>query len=589
MNLMPPASARPSLMTHTEVLQRLDRSGLLEGSQVLWLPSTDEGLEEHSMQGTLSGSMKVSGHDVRLRIRLPAKFPLCLPVVEVEGIQPHVVLPHMLVEHRICFPEDANLLDSDDPYAIAWETLVYARDLLGDMLSGNRAREFVQEAVAYWHSLAQGRRIDCVVSAGDHPYSVVALSREGTLCAVADEPDAYARSLPMRTVEGLTWKNALYLPLGPAVVEQDFHPKELTTLEGIRKHVRALPEGDLRRLSLLLGRQGGREALLVLGLRRPQGERALLGVNLVDIQGRHPLEDEQAQARAVPIELLRRDLTFLAPRGGANTDLHACRVLLAGCGAVGGYIALSLARAGVGTLSLVDPDVFTLENTYRHACGMAWSGSCKVDGLKQEIERSIPYITVQPYREKIEDLLEHSPSLLREHDLVISALGHPTIELHLNRRIWSDVKHSPALFTWLEPLGLGGHALLTHVRGAEGPTRGCLKCLYKRFIEGGAIENRAAFAMPGTTYTRDTLGCGSRYLPFADLDAQRTAGLASRLALRALRGEVVGAPLLSWKGERQTFEQAGYSVTPRYAAEPGTLESGSSTYVREDCPVCGAR
>lgn len=589
MNPLPPASPHPPPMTHAEVLQRLARSGLLEDCRELWLPSTDAKPEAPSVEGTLSGSMRIGGHELRLRVRLPAKFPLCLPEIQVERIQPHVALPHMLVGGRVCLPEDANLLDSDDPYAIAWEALEYARSLLSDMLSGDRAREFAQEAVAYWGTLANGRRIDCVVSAGDHPYPIVALFQRGSLHAVADSSGLYARALSERTLEGFSQGNALYLPLGPAVFERDFQPKELTTLEGLRKHARALPEEDRRRLTLMLGLQGRHEALLVLGLRRPQGERALLGVNLTGIQGGHPLEDEQAQARVEPIELQRRDLAFLAPRGGAGTDLHERRVLLAGCGAVGGYIALSLARAGVGKLSLVDPDVFTLENTYRHACGMGWNGLPKVNGLRQEIEYTIPYVSVQPYPQKLEDLLERNPSLLREHDLVISALGHPTIELHLNKRIWSDEKHPPALFTWLEPLGLGGHALLTHVRGAERPPHGCLKCLYKRVIEGGSLVNRAAFAMPGATYTRDTLGCGSRYMPFADLDAQRTAELASRLALRALRGEAKDFAMLSWKGDSQAFEQAGYSVTPLYAAEPDPPGSGQSPYIREDCPVCGAR
>ncbi len=585
MNPSPPAPPHPPPMTHADVLQRLAQSGLLEDSQVLWFPSADGSLGDSLGEGTLSGRVMVGGHEVRLRVRLPAKFPLCLPDIQVEGIQPHVELPHMLGGRSICFPEDANLLDSDDPYAIAWEALVYARELLGDMIAGNRAREFAQEAFAYWHALAQGRLIDCVVSAGDHPYPLVAFLAQGRLCAVADDSDVYARSLPERSIEGLIQRNALYLPLGPAVVEQEFRLRELATLEGIRKHVRALPEEDRRRLSLLLGRQGGHDVLLVLGLRRPQGERALLGVMLAEIQGGHPLDDGKAQARVEPIELLRRDLSFLAPRGGAGTDLQERRVLVAGCGSVGGYIALSLARTGLGTLSLVDPDVFSLENTYRHACGMSWSGHPKVEGLREEIERTIPYVDVQPFQARIEDL---PPSILREHDLVISALGHPTIELHLNKRIWSDEKHPPALFTWLEPLGLGGHALLTHVRGAQESTRGCLKCLYQRSVEGGAIENRAAFAMPGAIYTRDMLGCGSRYLPFADLDAQRTAELASRLALRVLRGEVTNSLMLSWKGDSQAFEQAGYSVTPRYALEPVAQES-HSTYTRADCPVCGAR
>ncbi|MCY1018628.1 ThiF family adenylyltransferase [Pyxidicoccus sp. MSG2] len=543
-------------------------------------PSGASARPELSGEWTLTGHTKLSAHVVTLSVHLPAKFPWCLPEIGLEDVQPPVVsLPHLIAPNQLCFPEDTNLLDSDDPYAIARESLVYAREQLGRMLEGNPGAEFAQEAVVYWRSRAEASA-DCVVSAGEFPSRIVALFQQGRLLAVADSPDVYGRSRPERSVHGLKQREAIYVPLGSVEPEQDFHPMELTTLAGLQKHVRAMPKEARRWLS----RVQGRELLLVLGLRRPCGERALLGVRLVDVQGGNPLMDAGAQARVEPIDLQRRDHAFLAPRGGAGTDLKNRKVLLAGCGAVGGYIALSLARAGVGELSLVDSDFFTLENTYRHACGMAWRGLPKVDGLQRELERTIPYVSVKAYPAEIEALMAQRPSVLREHHLVISALGHPTTELFLNRRIWSDATHPPALFTWLEPMGLGGHALLTHLHATRGAVRGCLKCLYARTPGGGAIRNRASFAMPGASYTRDLLGCGSRYLPFSDLDAQRTAELATRLALQALRGEAVGAPLLSWKGERKAFEQEGYTVTPLYTAEPDP-----SGYVREDCPECAPR
>ena len=582
MSTLSPIPLHPSTATHEGVLQGLARSGLLQDCKMLWLASAQGGWGAPSGECTLSGTLPLGTHEVQLRVRLPKRFPLCLPDIQVEGIDPHVSLPHMIGGQSICFPEDANLLDSDDPHALAWEALVYARNLLSGMLSGSRGGEFAQEAVAYWQALARGRFIESVVSGGEHPSPLMAFLHEGQLWAVADDANVYAQSQPTRTLDGLTRSDALYLPLGPAMFEQDFHPSELATLGGLRKHIRALPEGDRLRLRMLSGDPQAKEMLLVLGLRRPQGERALLGLRLADIQGGHPFEDEQSQAQCEPIALVRRDLAWLAPRGGAGPDLRNRRVLLVGCGAIGGYIALALARAGVGHLSLVDPESFAPENTYRHACGMARSHEWKVDGLHQEIQRAIPYVSVQPYRMDIQDFLECNSSLVREQNLIISAIGHPTIERHLNQRIWAEQEHPPALFTWLEPLGLGGHALLTHV----GNTRGCLNCLYWRPREGGPFKNRAAFAMPDAVYTRDTLGCGSRYLPFADLDAQRTAELASRLALRMLRGEVTESQLLSWKGERRAFEQAGYSVTPRYEAEP---EMGSSTCHHEDCHVCGPR
>jgi hypothetical protein len=586
---MSPAPEKKLPATHREILEDLASKGILEEWRIEPSPPTGSIQAGQAEQVALTGHLTLQEHRIRLRVTLPRAFPLYLPEITLEKIEPALTLPHLIGDSQLCYDAGANLLDRHDPWGVAYEALLRARAMLNDILSGNRAQEFAQEIIAYWGRLAHnGYRINCDIRAGEHPYTTLALyTAQGELWAVADEPSVFHERLPRFEAELLRTTRAVYIPIDPVSVDPDFIPKKLGTLAGLRKYVRALPEEDRLRLEKLLARRGEGQGLVVLGVRRPRGERALVGVHLEALRGGHPLAKEHAEAEVVPVELLRWDHSFLAPRGGASAGFRKHRVLLAGCGAVGGHIALALARAGVGGLSLVDQDSFELANIYRHVCGMAWVGEPKVSGLKHELERLIPHVEVTPHAVTLERFLEEAPTRLREYDLVISALGHPTLELDLNERLWSDPSFPPALFAWVEPLGLGGHALLTHVRGAQGLTRGCLECLHRRFIEGTPLENRAAFASPGVTYTRDTLGCGSQHLPFADLDALRTAELATRLALRVLGGEVEEAPLLSWKGDRRAFEQAGYTVTPRYEAEPAQLEAQRLLYRREDCPVCG--
>lgn len=583
---MTPSSAHPEAPTPTELLDRLARSGLLEDCQrPLWLPRGESGPGIGRAHATVSGSLKLGGHEFRLRIHLPEAFPYDLPSIELENVTPPLPLPHTLQGNRLCFTVGDPLLDSRDPWGLVRDSILSARRLLTAMVEGNRAEEFVQEAVAYWSARPDGLSIDCIVDAGERPHPTWALFRNEQLHAVADSLETYARSLPARSADAaLKQKDAVYLPLDPVAVDPSFQLKELMTLSGLRKYFRALSEQDRGLARLLPALHSQREVLLVLGLRRRQGERALLGVHLTGIQGSNVLEQDSARARVEPIELVRRDRAFLAPRGGASLALEKRRVVIAGCGAVGGHVALALARAGVGQLTLVDFDCFTLENAYRHVCGMAYVGQPKVLGLQAELVRKVPYVSVTPYASDLRTLIHHKPEALRENDLLLSVMGHPTAELELNQCIWSSAGFPPVLFAWLEPLGLGGHALLTQGRRESGTTRGCLECLYYRTVEGGALGNQAAFARPGDTYTLDMLGCGSQFMPFGDLDAQRTAELAARLALRVLEGDVTTFQLQSWKGDRRPFERANYSVTQNYE-----LQFDSSAYVREDCPVCAAR
>lgn len=585
---MSPASGKKSPPTHREILEDLASKGVLGECRIEPTPSTGSVQVGQAEKVALTGHLTLQGHRFRLRVTLPRAFPLGLPEITVEKVEPALKLPHLMGDNQLCYEAGANLLDRHDPWGVAYEALRRAQTMLSELISGSRAQEFAQEIFAYWSRRAGGYRIHCDIGAGEHPYVTMALySMLGALWAVADEPKVLRERLPPHEAAFVTTQRALYIPIDPVAVDPNFEPNELCTLAGLRKYIRALPEEDRLKLEKLLARRVGSDELVVLGVRRPQGERALIGLHLEELRGGHPLAKEHADAEVVPVELLRWDHAFLAPRGGASAGFRKRRVLLAGCGAVGGHIALALARAGVGRLSLVDHDVFELANAYRHVCGMARVGQPKVSGLKQEIERLLPHVEVTPHEGTLDRFLENDPARLREYDLLISALGHPTTELDLNERLWSDPRCPPALFAWVEPLGLGGHVLLTHVRGAQGLARGCLECIHHRPTTSGPLENRATFASPGVTYTHDMLGCGSQHLPFADLDALRTAELAARLALRVLGGEVEEAPLLSWKGDRRVFEQAGYEVTARYETRPEQLEAERLLYRREDCPVCG--
>ncbi len=60
-------------------------------------------------------------------------------------------------------------------------------------------------------------------------------------------------------------------------------------------------------------------------------------------------------------------------------------VAIFGCGSVGSYVALELARAGVGNFLLVDNDIVEYHNLCRHQCGIHEVGDYKVDAIERRI------------------------------------------------------------------------------------------------------------------------------------------------------------------------------------------------------------
>lgn len=74
--------------------------------------------------------------------------------------------------------------------------------------------------------------------------------------------------------------------------------------------------------------------------------------------------------------------------------LKNARVAVAGLGGLGSNISLMLARAGVGTLHLIDFDKVELSNLNRQQYFISHLDMYKTDAIKDEIQRINPYITL---------------------------------------------------------------------------------------------------------------------------------------------------------------------------------------------------
>jgi molybdopterin-synthase adenylyltransferase len=233
-------------------------------------------------------------------------------------------------------------------------------------------------------------------------------------------------------------------------------------------------------------------------------------------------------------------------------------------------------------LTLVDPDILQIENTFRHVLGRKALFQPKVVALREEVESKYPYLSVTTHQKYIQEAIREGLVDLSDYDLAIFATGNHTIELYINRLLNQQAQSPIAVFTWLEPYGIGGHALMTR------PNKlGCLHCLFTSANDDTPLRNRAAFANYGQSFGKDDLGCGSLYTPYSALDAQKTATLAVQLALDGLTGREQGTPMLSWKGSDADFLVAGFQTSPRYKLAPDELHATRYDYINPKCAICG--
>jgi siroheme synthase (precorrin-2 oxidase/ferrochelatase) len=561
-----------------ELLDRLGDDGALH--DVRAVEPGAAWFRRRELVAIVEGALDLDDRSVRVQVGLKADFPARLPVISIDPTGELAELPHIEPDGAVCYrPQDEPLLDRDNPRGIVREALALAAGTLRSVLRGDLAGEFASEIVAYWAKHhPKARTILGVVDPDDRARIITAFLDRGKLIAAADSPAAFANFRHPRNVDHLTFSNALYVPIDPAGTDSSFHPRRVASVEGLRTYVVPAIEQDRALWREIEQHCRSRELLVVLGVQRKGERRGLVGLLVRRRADGHPLD--LVDPRITPVHIDPVDRGYLAPRGGADVGLAGRKVLVIGCGAVGGHAAVDLARAGVGEIHLMDPEEFEAANTFRHVCGRVYVGHRKVVGLKLEIERLLPFVSVKMHPHDVLDWMRRNPEGFRGFDLVVCAIGNPTVEMRVNAAIAADAKAPPAIFAWLEPFGLGGHVLVAHL-GAEA---GCFECLYAR--DDGALACRTAFARPGARYTRDMMGCGSQHMAYGDLDAQRTAGYVARRALEVLGGKAQGPTLLSWKGDAEAFRQAGFQTTRRFdlsAAE--TLIPGTAV-AQSDCPVC---
>lgn len=279
---------------------------------------------------------------------------------------------------------------------------------------------------------------------------------------------------------------------------------------------------------------------------------------------------------AEPHQVLVHNQEYLLPRGGASASRLAYKLAIIGCGSVGGEIARLIASSGVGELTLVDPEPFENENLYRHVLGSGRIGRNKAEALSEELQGKFPYIKVIA---KKATRLEHclDSDFLGHHGGIIVATGDTTAERYFDSKMREFATRPWVVYSWVEGLGVGGHAVYVHNSGA-----GCLGCLFRDTSGSRSLASIQNFIAPDQDLAIDISGCGTHFLPYSYADAVQSAILATRLAGRAIEGKLDHSCRLSWKGGEDLDE--AIRTTYRFKKFRRSLEEEPLHW--KDCDVC---
>lgn len=115
----------------------------------------------------------------------------------------------------------------------------------------------------------------------------------------------------------------------------------------------------------------------------------------------------------------QRNLGAITPE--EQEKLRHCRVFVAGCGGLGGYLAEFMARLGVGHITVADGDRFDATNLNRQLLALPKNlGQPKAAAAKLRLEAVNPHVLVTAAEVFVTP--ENAQELLAGHDLVLDGL-----------------------------------------------------------------------------------------------------------------------------------------------------------------------
>lgn len=527
--------------------------------------------------------------EVTLKIVFPYSFPLSIPIFYVKANDMNFL--HTDSDGKMClYDESSILLNQNDALGILLECYDKAIEILNiSHDSIEYQNEIKREFDAYWLSISK-KQVYSSIDTRKITYSVRYISYVGNKYVLADSKD-----------------DGKYLLYNYFKVNKksDFISKECLTIrlrdnsplpkmgdlkwKDVRSYITSNTSGSRKRQFKNYCKTGIKKATkrIILVLPSDKGD-ILFGYQINVSNKRYIRFDNCTNAEVQPLYISRIDRSYLLERAGSNSDMQEKSALLLGCGSVGGFIAENLCAAGIGSLDLLDEDAFRTENVYRHLLGMDSALvkplRNKADILQEKLEEKYMYTDIDSlgFKDRSAELIISDVKRLEHYDVIVSALGEPTLNLEINKILYTNNISVPFVICFNEPYGIGGHVIACNIT-----RKSCLRCLYTDSISSDLVEYRGSFVKAGQSFKKNISGCGSAFVPYNRLDSQQTAIIATRLIADILNGLVVENTVKSWVGGNDLLKEAGKKESEYYnRLTPGSIVT-MSIEKNFNCPICG--
>jgi molybdopterin/thiamine biosynthesis adenylyltransferase len=517
--------------------------------------------------------------DIPVRIDVQDLDFVDLPVIAIDRSYrlPSRAVPHLGQDREICYFAKGTIVpDRYDPGGAVLMCLDRAEKVIRDAIRGRSDIDFADEFAAYWNATSMLLLDLPADHVGPATAYFVVLGSDESLTRVLALKSTWAlrmhrgpKNVARITEPALVVRMDRPLTLDPS---GSWPPADLAAINRWLDYAAPEHVGAIERF--MAGIEGHSA---ILAMRTPNGVYGwrmevprrfrtteflkTRRVVLPDVLRRH--------AALVGIERLAFDEAGIAHIYGRNMgsrmNLTGKKILLVGCGTIGGFLAQQLAQSGAGAgsgyMTLADSETLRTANIGRHLLGVPYLDRNKAEACAEFLNAQLPGLAIEAHGGDVRKLRKPPTG----YDLVIDATGEEALSFALNARAISErPKSPPHLFVWLLSNGVAAQAILTGE-----PDRACLKCL------NPAIGGEPRFRIlrdPGKMEIGSNLACADpHYIPYPVSRSVAAAALACDLVLDWANGD---------PGHRLRNHVFDHKAAFR-------VES-SSPAPSKSCPACGS-
>ena len=523
-------------------------------------------------------------------IAIPEKWYRDLVDIYIADYKEINYIPHIDNKGKLCLFEAEGILIDQNLPGIMIQSLLRAQTILEQGFSGENKNDFINEFELYWAQLKECRIAHLAVETDRKSRIVKGTIKKGPQRKKEKQMGYIKRckKAPIyigENVESLKrWKlentpvmNTAYFVIYP---EKYIFPPDIRTKLSI-DYVNALfhfvPEGEI--VSIMS--KPRQERIIVFEIHQPSGQTHFVGMyikgGMLKKTSLEKIEELQ------PLLMERADKKFLMKRvTEQDSENYKNRILIIGCGSIGGHVICEFAKAGYEDLTIVDYEKLTEENIFRHVLGMEYVNHYKCEALNTYIQKNIPEVKITTLAERIEDAIIEEDINFEDYNLIISATGNHNLNRWINLWMMNNRIRVPVIYLWNEIYGIGNHAAYIKYGNC-----GCYECIFGRDEETGELYDKTSYCEKGQSITESAGGCGKTYVPYGNLVSLKTMLLCLKLVKDIFEEKLDDNLLISLKGDNNCLKKHNLETSGRYMRQLEMVKTlTGKKFVNINCGVC---